>query len=241
MRIALTHSRGRLDGLAAALRTRRFQVEHVPLVTVQPLLDEATRRAAGTLLAVDWRCYPSRSAVEAWRALALPLDDGARLAAVGAGTADALVAAGARAVLVPPATASTAAGLAEAVLAAGGGGRTVGLVQGRRARPELAERLRRGGAVVREAVVYDVATLPWPAMAPVEAVLLASPSAVAALPPAVAAGAHLVALGPTTAAAVRERGWHCLEAAAPSVAGVIEALEAMRAWQQPPERSEVHR
>jgi uroporphyrinogen-III synthase len=100
----------------------------------------------------------------------------------------------------------------------------VGLVQGRRARPELATRLRDGGALPRQAIVYDVVRVPWRCDDGFDAVLLASPSAVAGLPDALARRCRLVALGPTTAAAVRKRGWSCLQASEPTVAGALSAF-----------------
>ena len=244
MRVALTQSDGRLEGLAPRLRDAGFEVVRVPLLVTKPLLDDETRSAAESLLGLPWRSYASRSAVEAWVELGLPFDDGARLAAVGHGTAAALErarghpapAAGERAgvgpavsdVLTPAPSASSALGLASVLLAAGAAGSEVGLVQGRRARPELAERLRRGGAKTREAVVYEVTTLPWRVSGSLDAVLLTSPSAAAALPEEVARDSTLVALGPTTRAALHERGWHSLQAPEPSVTGVLEALERLR-------------
>jgi len=100
-------------------------------------------------------------------------------------------------------------------------------VQGRRARVELEARLRAGGALPLRAVVYDVAVVPWSADLAFDAVLLASPSAVDALPAALAQRAALVALGPTTATAVQERGYDCRVAAEPSVAGALSALVAL--------------
>ncbi len=232
MRVALTQATGRLESLLPGLRALGVEVISAPLIATRPLLDDATRRSAAALLGLPWRCYPSRSSVEAWAALRLPFADGARLAAVGAGTAAALVRHGAagggtEAPLTPAPLASTAVGLAAALLAAGAAGQQVGLVQGRRARPELAEQLRRGGAKPRRAVVYEVITLPWRVTGSVDAVVLASPSAVAALPAEVGQQAQLVALGPTTAAALRERGWSCLQAREPSAAGVLAALAGL--------------
>lgn len=226
MRIALTHASGRLERLEPALRALGHEVVRVPLVATRTLHDPETRRAARALLGLAWRCYPSRSAVEAWAELGLPFDDGARLAAVGPGTAAALAAHGARDVLTPPRRASTATGLARALLDVGAAGAAVGLVQGRRARSELADRLRAGGAAPVVAVVYDVASARWTVVDAVDRVLLASPSAVAGLPEPVAHAAELVALGPTTAAAVRARGWRCREAAEPTVEAALAALVA---------------
>ena len=234
MRIVLTQADGRLEALARALRDAGHDPVVAPLLRTRPLVDAATRVAAKTLLGMAWRCYASRSAVEAWVALGLPFDDGARLAAVGAGTARDLVEQ-ARAAhgpglpppLTPPPEGSSAAGLAAALLRAGAAGQEVGLVQGRRARPELAQRLRAGGAFPRTATVYDVITLPWQVTGRVDAVLLTSPSAAAALPREIGDHAVLIALGPTTAAALRERGWRCREAPEPSTEGVVSALAGL--------------
>lgn len=224
MRIALTSSAGRLEGLAEALRARGCDVVHQPLLAPRVRDDDTTRAAALGLLHAPWRAYPSRSSVEAWQALALPLDDGARLAAVGPGTAEALRAAGATQVLTPDATAANAAGLARSLLAAGASGSVVALVQGGNARPELAQRLRAGGAEPHTVIVYDVAPVPWQADGAFDSVLLASPSGVASLPPDVAARSRLVALGPTTAAAIEARGWSCTRAPEPTVQGALVAL-----------------
>ena len=234
MRIVLTQAGGRLEGLARALRGAGYDPVVAPLLRTRPIVDDTTRATAQALLGVPWRCYASRSAVEAWVALGLPFDDGARLAAVGAGTARDLVertrAAHGPSVpppLTPPPEGSSAAGLAAALLRAGAAGQEVGLVQGRRARPELAQHLRAGGAFPRAAVVYDVITLPWQVASPVDAVLLTSPSAAVALPREIGDQAVLVAIGPTTAAALRERGWRCRQAPEPSTEGVLTALAGL--------------
>ncbi len=62
-----------------------------------------------------------------------------------------------------------------------------------------------------------------------ELVVLASPSAVDALPGEVAERAALVAIGPTTAAALERRGLACRQARAPSVGGVLDAIAAVAA------------
>ena len=62
-----------------------------------------------------------------------------------------------------------------------------------------------------------------------ELVVLASPSAVDALPGEVAGRATLIAIGPTTAAALQRRGVACRQARAPSVGGVLDAIEAVAA------------
>ena len=75
-------------------------------------------------------------------------------------------------------------------------------------------------------MVYRSEPLPWPEeQGEVDAVLLASPSAAAALPERVARRARLVALGRSTAAALERRGWPCAVADRPDVAAAVEVLE----------------
>ena len=225
MRIAVTASSGRLAGLEERLIDAGFDALRAPLVRTTSLTDDGTRTAAAELLGLPWRLYPSRSAVAAWVALGLGFGDGARVGAVGPGTASALVGAGAEVALVP--ADATATGLAHDLLRhphAPRPGDAVGLVQGDRARPALADALRAAGIVVRAASVYASRSAAWSPEEPVDAVVLASPSAVAALPAAVGARALLVAIGPTTAAAAARRGWSAVQATEPTVDAVVAAL-----------------
>jgi len=66
-----------------------------------------------------------------------------------------------------------------------------------------------------------------PAAHGAQLVVLASPSAADALPAEVARHATLVAIGPTTAAALERRGLSPRQARAPSVGGVLEEVEAV--------------
>ncbi|MDR9392385.1 MAG: uroporphyrinogen-III synthase, partial [Trueperaceae bacterium] len=196
----------------------------VPLVDTTPLDDPAAARALRDLA---WRLYPSRSAVEAWTRQGVGFQDRARVAAVGPGTAAALRAAGADVAFTP--TRATGEALAKELLAAPHGprrGDVVGLVRGDRGRADVKGILQRAGVVVRTATLYATHARAWPDDVRADAVVLASPSAVAALPDAVARAATLVAIGPTTAAALRDRGLAAREAAEPTEAGVVEALRA---------------
>lgn len=223
MRIALTHGAGRLENLAAELEARGHTVLRAPLIETRPRVDDATRDAARALLERPWLLFTSRSAVEAWRALDLPLR-GPKLGAVGEATGAALERAGGRVrVLGEPATAE---GLARSFLARRDARGPVGLPQGDRSRPALAAALRRAGMRVVPVVVYETIVLPWAAEAAVDAVVLASPSAAEGLPGAVAARAGLVALGDTTGAALRARGLRPRIATRPDGAAVLRALEA---------------
>lgn len=226
MRVAVTASIGRLAGLETRLADAGHEAVRAPLVRTAPTAD---REAATALLGLPWRLYPSRSAVEAWSALGLGFEDGARIGAVGPGTADALRLAGADVTVV--ASRTTGDGLARDVLRHPDGpqaGDTVGVVQGDRARDALADGLRRAGVHVRSATVYASQGLAWSLAGDVDAVVLASPSAVAALPAEIGARALLLAIGPTTAAAAVRRGWAVVQAAEPTVEGILAAFDRCR-------------
>jgi uroporphyrinogen-III synthase len=257
MRIVLTHAAGRFEGLAAALQRRGHTVAQAPLIATRPRTGDDVRAAAAALLALPWLLFTSRSAVEAWSALAVgwqpagapatdappaagPADAAPLLGAVGRPTASALRAAGAEPALVAERS-SRAAGLADAFLRHPQAAGPVGLPQGDRALPTLRRALERAGFETRPLVLYETVTQPWSGDAgeadgPVpertadpELVVLASPSAADALPSGVAAHAALVAIGPTTAAALARRGLACRQARSPSVGGVLDAVDALAA------------
>lgn len=230
MRVAVTASTGRLADLEQQLRAAGHDAVRAPLVAVRPLQRAATRATASALVDLRWRLFPSRTAVEAWTALGLGFAADVRIGAVGPATADGLRVAGARVSVVgEPAT---ALGLARGVLAhpsAPQRGEAVAIVQGDGARPDLAAALAAAGVVPQPIVVYARHALGWRLQGPVDAIVVASPSAVAALPEHVGAGSWLVAIGPTTAAAARRRGWRVRQAASPTTAAVVAALHEVTA------------
>lgn len=231
MRIALTHSAGRLEELEARLVARGHEVVRTPLIEVRPRLDAATREAAAALLTLPWLLFASRSAVSAWSALELPFE-GPSLGAVGEGTAAALERAGGRVrVLGEPATGR---GLASAFLARRDARGPVGLPRGNRSRDDLRTSLAASGLPVRTVTLYDTTPAAWRGDERVEAVVLASPSAVQGLPDAVAERATLVALGPTTGDALRRRGLPARVAARPDVEAVLETIESLTSVRRSP-------
>lgn len=229
MKVVLTHARGRLEALEAALRRRGDEVVRAPLIETVPCSGAAARAAARKLLTCPWLLFPSRSAVEAWASLGLPLPGaphGPKLGAVGGATAAALAAAGARATLIgEPATAE---GLARAFRARSDAAGPVGLPRGDRARPTLDDRLREAGFATAPVTIYRTERRPWRGGDEADAVVVASPSAAEGLPAALAGRAALVALGPTTAAALHARGFAPLTAARPDAASVLDRLDAAR-------------
>ena len=232
MRVALTQSEGRLEGLEHALQACGFDVVRVPLIQTAPLLTPAVREAARALIGLPWLLFTSPAGVEAWETLGLPLENfslnGSRLGAVGDKTARAIKTCGGEVSLVGEP--QNAAGLAAVFLESGGEG-PVGLPQGNRALPTLRDTLVRHGFETYPVVVYETAGLEWADVKGdvkgVDVVVLSSPSAVEGLPDEVGARARLVTLGPSTADAVTARGWRAECAERPDAAAVIEVIERL--------------
>ncbi len=222
MKIALTQSRGRLTGLEQALRSRGYEVVRSPLLRTEPLLNAQVKDRASNLLRCSWLLFTSPAAVEAWHSLGLSMNVQPCIGVVGKATARRVRGFGGRVRLV--AEPATAEGLAEVFLQDPGAASPVGLLRGDRALPTLQLLLEKSGFEVQPVVVYRTVLMPW-TVADVEVVVVASPSAVEALPDSIASKVRLIAIGPTTATTVREMGWSCIQAASPEVAAVVSALE----------------
>lgn len=222
-RIALTHSTGRLRGLEPALGARGYDVVHNPLIETIPLLGGDTRDKARGLLSCPWLLFTSSAAVVAWRKLNLPFRGiSSKIGVVGEKTATTVRRYGGHVALVadPP----TAVGLADTFLTTYPGVHHVGLPQGNRSAPTLQKQLDASGVSTRAVVVYRTETRDWQ-VGHVDVVVLASPSAVRALPETVIERTSLVAIGPTTAAAIRKRGYTPIVAAEPSVAALLAVID----------------
>ena len=222
MRILLTHSEGRLEGLEAALTARGFTVAHAPLIRTELLPAEAVRPEAEALLKADWLLLTSRTAVAAWAALGLPLANIApQIGVVGKKTGDAVTELGGKVALV--ARPANAEGLLETFLAHVTGPLSVGLPCGEDALPTLADGLSAAGFPVSRVPLYR--TVPQP-MTTLDAdiVVLASPSAVTALPESINEATRFIALGPSTYAALRTRDLEATLSQTPDVDGVVQAV-----------------
>lgn len=221
VRVALTHSEGRLEGLENLLRSHGFEVMRVPLVQTRTL----NKVSLGPIQNCPWWLFTSAAAVRAVKELGGSFA-GHKLGAVGEATAKALLKAGGSVSLVS--RESSGAGLAQAFLETGEKG-PVGIPQGNLALATLATLLQEVGLEVRPLVVYTTVSKPWPQNLPMpDVVVLGSPSAIQALPKAVAEEAQLIALGPSTARSLRERGLPHLTAPAINIQGVLKAVEQVR-------------
>jgi len=221
--VLLTHSEGRLEGLAAALCTQGFSVTHHPLIKTEFLPPEAVRPSAEALLGCDWLLFTSRTAVRAWAALSLPLGRGPNIGAVGTTTAAEIARSGGCVAL--NAQPESAQGLLETFVARVAPPGRVGLPCGEGALPTLATGLAEAGFAVAQTYLYRTTTRPLPDV-PADLIVLASPSAVAALPDVLTPGTRLVALGPSTREAVQKRGWRATQAETPTLEGVVGAVLA---------------
>ena len=227
-RVALTQSLGRLEMLEASLLRHGLEVLRIPLVRTVPMAVSLE-----SLHGCAWWLISSISSVEAL--LTLNADFAAhRFGAVGRATASAIRAAGGLVELVAPEgnAASLATQFLRLEVAAnaqlgrdGQAGAAVGLPVGDRALSTIQDQLTRVGVSTRTLCVYSSQINPWPKDAPQpDVIVLASPTATLGLPESVAARASLIALGPTTAASVRARGWTCRVARRPSVEALLELI-----------------
>ncbi len=185
-------------------------------------------------LRADWVVFGSANAVH-FAAAWLPV--GVRTACVGEATARAARERGLEVALLPP-EGALPVDLAGLLLAHGPGLRVL-LPRAEQGRDELASALAEGGAEVEPVVVYrNVEPPDAPARlrealdAGADAVLLTSPSTVERLAGILGADLArrmeevlLVAIGPTTAAALRAHGLAGLVAERPSEQGLVAALE----------------
>ncbi len=231
--------------LAAAVERSGATAVVEPMIHLQPLRSPEVESALsrGRSGEFDWVVLTSASAVDGIGA-SLPGQQGvatilgqARVAAVGAATADRLRTEGVEPDLI--ARRSDAAGLASDLMATGIAGRSIWLPQGNLAGDQLATALRAAGATVATTDVYLVDS---PAeLAPavraallqgdIDAALFASPSAarhlVGLLGPdwSTLHDVRLIAIGPTTAAALVRLGLDVAAVAGqPSDDGLLDAL-----------------
>lgn len=218
-RVAVTRAEPPGGALSAALRSRGLAPVPCPVITHFPAPDlDQLHGALERLETFDWIVLASARGVDALARLRAPrpLPREPRWAAVGAATAAALARHGIRAAVVGDG--SGAESLVEALRTSDRWpGRAVLLPRAARGRTALGEALRELGATVTEATMYatesrapEEVRAAWSEAAP-HGVVFASPSAAQALveavgAPALAGLSAVVAIGPTTAAALRQLG-----------------------------------
>jgi len=240
--VAVTRAAAQAGDLARLLAGHGASVLEVPLIRVEPPIDDAPLRAAiRELAAFDWVVFTSANGVEGfWAALQREAFDASalgatRTACIGPGTAAALARRGIRPDLVPGSY------VAEALLDALGrtgdlAGKRILLPRAATGRPVLPDGLRARGAEVVEVethrTVPDAARAAelrsWIAADALDAVTFTSPSTVESFVDSIgtATGRALVAvIGPVTAAAARAAGLPVhVEATDHTAEGLVGAL-----------------
>jgi hydroxymethylbilane synthase len=197
-RAAVQDSAGRFGDLLGEVWMEPVYLPCIRIVKSPPEVLDPMRSAA---LDADWLVFTSRRALEIMWPEMMP--SGPKIAAVGAATAVAVAAAGGRV------TVTGKGGAAELCERLRGrvSGQTVVFPHAAGAGPETAEMLRSEGAEVVAAAAYETLSIA-PAVDPVDAVILASPSAVAGwMMSRDLAGMVIAAMGRATAQAVRDCGF----------------------------------
>ena len=238
-RVVVTRARAQASGLAATLRGLGADVVEAPAIRIVPRpVEGEVARMADEIESYDLVCLTSPNAVALlFDALAARGRDarglaGARVAAIGPGTARGLEARGIRADVVPERSVaeSLLAQLADADLAE----KRVLVARAADARDVLPDGLRERGAQVDVVALYDTVGEPLDgavvdALADADYVTFTSSSTVTrfldAAGGAVPNGARVVSIGPVTSATARERGLEVhVEAERYDVDGLVEAL-----------------
>jgi uroporphyrinogen III methyltransferase/synthase len=229
--VAVTRARAQASGLASTLRGLGAAVVEAPAIRIVPLdapLPDVRR--------YDLVCLTSPNGVGlffeglAARGLDARALAGARVAAIGPGTAAAMCERGVVADVVPERF--VAEGLLEAL--ANAPVRRALVARAAEARDVLPEGLRARGAEVDVVALYETVAEPLPqaqmaAVRSADYVTFTSSSTVRflfdSLGDGTRLGARLVSIGPVTSAALRERGLEPdVEAARHDIEGLVEAL-----------------
>jgi uroporphyrinogen III methyltransferase / synthase len=239
--VAVTRARAQASGLARSLTELGARVVEAPAIRIRPLPGPPLDPSPYDLICVT-SANGADAMFERLAAAEPPLDAralaGAHVAAVGASTAEALLAHGIRADVVPER--AVAEGLVEALTAAYGARPATRalIVRAAGGRDVVPDELRRRGVEVDVLELYEtVAEAPAPdtleAALGADYITFTSSSTVrffldaAGGADAISAGSRLVSIGPATSATMREAGIEPhVEAERHDVDGVIAALLA---------------
>jgi uroporphyrinogen III methyltransferase/synthase len=156
-RVLVTRASEQAGALVRLLEGYGAEVVALPTIRIEPASGAALDRAADEALGCDWLVFTSANGATHFAAAFLPRHDvgrlGARVCAVGPATAAALASCGFPVHVVPDE--HRGASVTAALLDAGPlSGARVMLPRADIARPEVADDLRRAGAVVLDVVAY---------------------------------------------------------------------------------------
>jgi uroporphyrinogen III methyltransferase/synthase len=238
-RVVVTRARAQASGFAAALRALGAEAVELPAIRIEPLTDSPeVRRAIAVIGDYSLVCLTSPNGVRllfaALREVGLDARAlaGAKLAAIGPGTARALSEHGLEADVVPERFVAEA--LVEALAGIEVSGRRVLVARAAEARDVLPDALRERGAEVDVVALYETVR-EQPAAEAIEAaqgadyITFTSSSTVRNLREALGGrfptGARIVSIGPVTSEAVRDAGLTVdVEAERHDVDGLLDAL-----------------
>jgi uroporphyrinogen-III synthase len=232
--VVVTRAESHDGPLSSQLRTLGLKVLLWPAVAVTPASGPAFSEALARIHEFDWIVFASRTAVTAVIKSCPRLPATVRVAAIGRATAQVLRGRGFRVDLMP--NEANAASLVNAFETVGCAGARILYPASSRALPTITQGLTQLGAEVlqveayrTEAAALDVSDCrAWIHREVIGAVTFASPSAVIELERALGAPdfarllahAAVVAIGPTTARALAERGRTAVLAESATLAGL---------------------
>ena len=218
--VVVTRAESHDGPLSSQLRSLGLNVLLWPAVRVAPAAGDALERVLASIGDFNWIVFASRNAVTAVIRWLPNLPEGVRVAAIGRATAQVLRRRGYPVDLLP--TEANAEGLVNAFAALGCKGAKILYPASSRALPTISQGLTQLGAQVRQVEAYRTEGTSldandcraWIDREAIDAVTFASPSAVIELERALGtahftrllAHAQVVAIGPTTARALAERG-----------------------------------
>ncbi len=233
-RVVVTRAESRDGPLSSQLRTLGLEVLLWPAVSVTAASGAAFEQALARIEEFNWIVFASRAAVTAVINSCPRLPASVRVAAIGRATAQVLRGRGFRVDLMP--NEANAASLVNAFATEGCAGARILYPASSRALPTIAQGLTQMGAQVLQVEAYrtEAASLDvsdcraWIDREVIGAVTFASPSAVVELERALGAPdfarllnhAAVVAIGPTTARALAERGTIAVLAESATLAGL---------------------
>jgi uroporphyrinogen-III synthase len=234
--VVVTRAESRDGALSSQLRALGLEVLLWPAVSVTAASGPAFAQALARIQDFDWIVFASRVAVSAVINFCPQLPPSLRVAAIGRATAQVLRGRNFRVDLMP--NEANAAALVDAFAAAGCAGARILYPASSRALPTIAQGLAQLGAQVVQVEAYRTEAAPldvsecraWIHRDVIGAVTFASPSAVIELERALGAPdfarllAHcaVVAIGPTTARALADRGRTAVLAESASLAGLAK-------------------
>jgi uroporphyrinogen-III synthase len=232
--VVVTRAEAPDGALSSLLRNLGLEVLLWPAVCVSPARGASLEQALAHIQDFNWIVFASRHAVMAVLRFLPRLPETLRVAAIGQATAQILNRRGLRVELLP--SEANAAGLVEAFAVQGCAGARILYPASSRALPIISQGLSQLGAKVTQVEAYrtEAAALDvgdcraWINRNVISAVTFASPSAVIELERALGERdferlleqAAVVAIGPTTARALAERGRTAVLAESATLAGL---------------------